>query len=55
MCLTLTGKVVYIDGKKAVVDIKKRKIHVKLNPTVSVSKGDKVIIFEDIILEKVTE
>ena len=55
MCLTLTGKVVDIDGKEAVVDIKNRKIHVKLNPTISVSKGDKVIIFKDIILEKVTE
>jgi len=55
MCLTLTGKVVNIDEKEAVVDIEKRKIHVKLNPTVSVSKGDKVIVFKDIILEKVTE
>jgi len=55
MCLTSTGKVVEINGKKAVVDIKNRKIHVKLNPTVSVNKGDEVIIFKDIILEKVTE
>ena len=55
MCLTSTGKVVDIDEKKAVVDIKNRKVRVKLNPTVSVSKGDKVIIFKDIILEKVTE
>jgi len=55
MCLTLTGKVVGIDGKKAVVNIRNRKIHVKLNPSISVSKGDKVIIFKDIILEKVTE
>ncbi len=55
MCLTSTGKVVDIDGGKAVVDIKNRKINVKLNPSVSVSKGDKVIIFKNIILEKVTE
>jgi len=55
MCLTLTGEVVDIDGEKAVVDIKNRKIHVKLNPTFSVSKGDKVIVFKNIILEKVTE
>ena len=55
MCLTLTGKVVDIDKKKAVVDIKNRKVHVKLNPTVSVGRGDKVIIFKNIILEKVTE
>ena len=55
MCLTLTGKVVDIDEKEAVVDVENRKIHVKLNPTVSVSKGDKVIVFKNIILEKVTE
>ena len=55
MCLTLTGKVVDNDGKKAVVNVEDRKIHVKLNPTVSVSKGDKVIVFKNIILEKVTE
>jgi len=55
MCLTLTGKVIDIDDERAIVDIKNRKIHVKLNPTVSVSKGDKVIVFKDIILEKVTE
>jgi len=55
MCLTLTGKVVDIDRKKAVVDIRNRKINVKLNPSVSVSKGDKVIIFKNVILEKVTE
>ena len=55
MCLTLTGRVVDIDKKEAVVDVKNKKIHVKLNPTVSVVKGDKVIIFKDIILEKVTE
>ena len=54
MCLTLTGKIINIDGKKAVVDIKHRKIHVKLNPAISVSKGDEVIIFKNIILEKVT-
>ena len=55
MCLTLTGKVVNIDEEKAVVDIKNRKIHVKLNPAVFVSKGDKVIVFKNIILDKVTE
>ena len=55
MCLTLTGKVVDIDKREAVVDVKNRKIHVKLNPTVSVSKGDRVIVFKDVILEKVTE
>lgn len=55
MCLTLTGKVVDIDGGKAVVDIKNKKIHIKLNPIFSVSKGDEVIIFKDIIIEKVTE
>ena len=55
MCLASTGKVVDIDKEKAIVYIKNRKINVKLNPTVSVSKGDKVIIFKDIILEKVTE
>jgi len=55
MCLTLTGKVVDIDEKEVVVDVKNRKIHVKLNPSVSVNKGDKVIIFKDIILEKVTK
>jgi hydrogenase maturation factor len=53
MCLTLTGKVVDIKEKEAVVNIKSKKIHVKLNPSVSVNKGDKVIIFKDIILEKV--
>jgi hydrogenase maturation factor len=55
MCLTLTGKVVDINKKKAVVDINNQKINVKLNPSVSVNKGDKVIIFKDIILEKVTK
>ena len=55
MCLALTGKIVGIDEKKAIVSIKDKKIHVKLNPTVSVNKGDKVIIFKDIILEKVTK
>jgi len=55
MCLALTGKVVEINEKEAVVNIKNRQIHVKLNPAVSVNKGDKVIIFKDIILEKVTE
>jgi len=54
MCLTLTGKVIDIDGKKAIVNIRDRKIHVKLNPAISVSKGDEVIIFKNIILEKVT-
>jgi len=55
MCLTLTGKVVNIDGEKVIVDIEDRKIHVKLNPAISVSKGDKVIVFKNIILEKITE
>jgi hydrogenase maturation factor len=55
MCLTLTGKVVDVDGKKAVVDVNNRKIHAKINPSVSVNKGDKVIIFRDMILEKVTK
>jgi len=53
MCLTVTGKVIDINKKKAVININNKKIHVKLNPTISVSKGDKVIIFKDIILEKV--
>ena len=55
MCLALTGKIVDINKKKAIVDVENRKIHVKLNPTVSVDKGDKVIVFKNIILEKVTE
>jgi len=55
MCLTTTGKIIDVDEKVAVVDIKNRKIHVKLNPSVSVNKGDEVIIFKNIILEKVTE
>ena len=55
MCLTLTGKVIDIDEKEAVVDIKNRKTHVKLNPSVSVVKGDKVIVFKDIILEKISK
>ena len=53
MCLTLTGKVIDIDKKDAVVNVKNREIHVKLNPSVPVIKGDKVIIFKDIILEKI--
>lgn len=55
MCLASTGKVIDVDKEKAVVDVSNKKINVKLNPTVSVSKGDKVIIFKNIILEKVTE
>ena len=55
MCLTLKGKVVDIDREEAVVNVKNKKIHVKLNPSVPVSRGDKVIIFKDIILEKVTK
>ena len=54
MCITITGKVVDINKKEAIVNIKGRKVHVKLNPTVSVNKGDKVAIFKNIILEKIT-
>jgi hydrogenase maturation factor len=55
MCLTTTGKVIELKEKDAVVDIKGRKSHVKINPSISVKKGDKVIIFKDIILEKVAK
>ena len=55
MCLTLAGKVVSVDKKKVVVDVGNRKIHVKVNPSVTVNKGDGVIIFKDMILEKVIE
>ena len=55
MCLATTGKIIEIKGKSAVVDVKNRKINVKLNPSVPVTNGDKVIIFKDIILEKVNK
>lgn len=53
MCLTTTGKIVELKEKNAIVDVEGKKIHVKINPSVPVIKGDKVIIFKDIILEKI--
>jgi len=55
MCLATTGKVIEVKEKDAVVDIKGRKSHVKINPSISVKKGDKVIIFKDFIIEKITK
>jgi len=55
MCLTTTGKVIELKEKDAVVDVESRKIHVKINPSISVKKGDKVLIFKDFIVEKITE
>jgi len=55
MCLATTGKVIELKEKDAVVDVEGRKAHVKINPSISVKKGDKVLIFKDIILEKITE
>ncbi len=55
MCLTTTGKVIELKEKEAVVDNEGRKIHVKINPSISVKKGDKVLIFKDFIVEKITE
>ncbi|MDI6825638.1 MAG: HypC/HybG/HupF family hydrogenase formation chaperone [Candidatus Aenigmarchaeota archaeon] len=55
MCLATTGKVVELKEKDAVVDIEGKKTHARINPSISVKKGDKVIIFKNIILEKITE
>jgi len=55
MCLTTTGKVIELKKKDAVVDIKGRKAHVKINPSITVKKGDKVIIFKDFIIEKISK
>ena len=55
MCLTTTGKVIEMKEEEAVVDVESRKIHVKINPSISVKKGDKVLIFKDFIVEKITK
>ena len=55
MCLVTTGKVIELKEKDAVVDVKGRKSHVKINPSITVKKGDNVIIFKDFIIEKVTK
>jgi hydrogenase maturation factor len=55
MCLTTTGKIIEVKEKDAVVDIEGKKSHVKINPTISVKKGDKVIIFKDFIIEKISK
>ena len=55
MCLTITGKIIELKGKDAIVDIEGRKARVKINPSVSVKKGDKVLIFKDFIVEKITK
>jgi len=44
-----------VKEKCAVVDIEGRKSHVIINPSISVKNGDRVIIFKNIILEKITE
>ena len=55
MCLATTGKVIKLNKKDAVVDVEGRKSHVKINPSISVKKGDKVIIFKDFIIEKISK
>jgi hydrogenase maturation factor len=55
MCLTITGKIIELNKKEAIVDNEGKKIHVKINPSVSVKKGDKVIIFKDFIVEKISK
>jgi len=55
MCLTITGKIIELKGKEAIVDNEGRKINVKINPSLSVKKGDKVLIFKDFIVEKITK
>jgi hydrogenase maturation factor len=55
MCLTTTGKIIELKDKEAIVDNEGRKINVKINPSVSVKKGDNVIIFKNFIIEKITK
>jgi hydrogenase maturation factor len=55
MCLATTGKVIELKEEEVIVDVEGRKSHVKINPSISVKKGDKVLIFKDFIVEKITE
>ena len=52
MCLTITGEVVELKERDAVVEVEGRKTHVKVNPSISVKEGDRVIIFKNFILDK---
>jgi hydrogenase maturation factor len=55
MCLTLTGVILKIDEKEALVKVGNRKVKVNINPSVSLKKGDKVVIFRNTILDKLTK
>jgi len=51
MCLALTGKVVGVEGRQALVDFDgiRRKANAEF---IKVRKGDKVLVFNDFVIEK---
>lgn len=51
MCLALKGSILEVDGNKALVDFGgvKRKVNSEL---FKVKKGDKVLVFNDIVIER---
>lgn len=55
MCLTITGKVIELNGKNAIVEIEDKRNRVKANPKVPMEVGDEVLIFRNFIIDKVRE
>ncbi len=51
MCFALMGKVLEFDGKEAVVDFEGVRKHVN-SEFIKVKKGDKVLVFNNFVIER---
>jgi hydrogenase maturation factor len=53
MCIATNGKIIKINDMNATIECKSNKINVRINPAIPVKVGDEVIVFRNIIIEKV--
>ena len=53
MCIATNGKIIEINDMNATIECKSNKINVRINPAIPVKVGDEVIVFRNIIIEKV--